>query len=137
MAVLGTARDVHRAPLAGEGAAQVEAVLLDRVDRGRAGGGLGHGGAHVLGCASGEGFCVFGPSAMSPVNARARLIRLAPTLGGPETIALVPAVSSHIRLTPAERQSIGIADGLVRLSCGLEHIDDLKADLDAGLRGGA
>lgn len=78
-----------------------------------------------------------GAPAVERLFARARLIRLAPTLGGPETIALVPAVSSHIRLTPAERQSIGIADGLVRLSCGLEHIDDLKADLDAGLRGGA
>ena len=75
-----------------------------------------------------------GAVAVERLFARTRLVRLAPTLGGPETIALVPAVSSHIRLTPEERGAIGIADGLVRLSCGLETVEDLKADLDAGLR---
>lgn len=74
-----------------------------------------------------------GSAAVERLFARTRLVRLAPTLGGPETIALVPAVSSHIRLTPEERRAIGIADGLVRLSCGLEAVEDLKADLDAGL----
>jgi cystathionine beta-lyase/cystathionine gamma-synthase len=62
-----------------------------------------------------------------------RLIRLAPTLGGVETIALVPAISSHIRLTPDERREVGISDGTVRVSCGIEDPADLIADLDRAL----
>lgn len=62
-----------------------------------------------------------------------RLIRLAPTLGGAETIILIPAFSSHVRLTAAERAAIGVPDGLVRISCGLEHPDDLRADLERAL----
>lgn len=64
-----------------------------------------------------------------------RLIRMAPSLGGVDTICLVPAVSSHIRMSDAERRAIGITDGLVRLSCGIEDPDDLMADLERGLRG--
>jgi cystathionine beta-lyase/cystathionine gamma-synthase len=61
------------------------------------------------------------------------LIRLAPTLGGVETIALVPAVSSHIRLTTEERAAIGISDGTVRISCGIEDPADLINDLERAL----
>lgn len=74
-----------------------------------------------------------GAAAVERLFERVRLIRLAPTLGGTETIALVPAVSSHIRLTPDERAAIGVPDGLVRISCGLEHPDDLVADLGRAL----
>lgn len=57
-----------------------------------------------------------------------RLARLALSLGGPESLVSHPAtVVGH--LTPAERAALGIADGLVRLSVGLEHGDDLEADL--------
>ena len=61
------------------------------------------------------------------------LIRLAPTLGGVETIALVPALSSHIRLTADERLATGISDGTIRISCGIENPADLIRDLDRAL----
>jgi methionine-gamma-lyase len=63
-----------------------------------------------------------------------RLIRLAPTLGGVATIALLPALSSHIRMTSEERRAVGIGDGMIRLSCGLESASDVIADLDDALR---
>ncbi len=61
------------------------------------------------------------------------LIRLAPTLGGVETIALVPAVSSHIRLSTEDRLAAGISDGTIRISCGIEDPADLIRDLDQAL----
>jgi cystathionine beta-lyase/cystathionine gamma-synthase len=61
-----------------------------------------------------------------------RLARLALSLGGPETLVSHPAtIVAH--LTPAERAELGIADGLVRLSAGLEHVDDLEADVAQAL----
>jgi cystathionine beta-lyase/cystathionine gamma-synthase len=60
------------------------------------------------------------------------LARLALSLGGPETLVSHPAtIVSH--LTPEERAGLGIADGLVRLSVGLEHAEDLEADLAQAL----
>ena len=44
-----------------------------------------------------------------------------------------PASTSHGRLSEAQRQAAGIGQGLVRVSVGLEHLDDLKADLLRGL----
>jgi cystathionine beta-lyase/cystathionine gamma-synthase len=58
--------------------------------------------------------------------------RIALSLGGPETLVTHPAtIVAH--LTPAERAELGISDGLVRVSVGLEHVDDLRADLDRAL----
>ena len=65
---------------------------------------------------------------------RVQLARLALSLGGPETLVSHPAtIVAH--LTPAERADRGIADGLVRLSAGLEHASDLEADLVQALEG--
>ncbi|HEV8630539.1 MAG TPA: PLP-dependent aspartate aminotransferase family protein [Thermoanaerobaculia bacterium] len=64
---------------------------------------------------------------------RLRIIQLIPSLGGVETGAGVPALTSHRQLPPAERAELGIADGLVRLSVGIEDADDLEADLLAAL----
>lgn len=75
-----------------------------------------------------------GASAAERFVQETRLIRLAPSLGGVETICLIPAVSSHIRMTPAERQAVGISDGLIRLSCGIEDPGDLVADIERGIR---
>jgi cystathionine beta-lyase/cystathionine gamma-synthase len=58
--------------------------------------------------------------------------RIALSLGGPETLVTHPAtIVAH--LPPAERAELGISDGLVRVSVGLEHVDDLRADLDRAL----
>jgi cystathionine gamma-synthase/methionine-gamma-lyase len=64
-----------------------------------------------------------------------RLIQPATTLGDVYTLVLYPAMSSHRALSPALRRRIGISDGLVRLSAGIEDATDLIADLDAALRG--
>ena len=65
---------------------------------------------------------------------RCRLARLALSLGGPETLVTHPATIAG-RYTPAERAELGITDGLVRMSVGLEHADDLEADLAQALDG--
>jgi cystathionine beta-lyase/cystathionine gamma-synthase len=63
-----------------------------------------------------------------------RLARIALSLGGPETLLSHPATISG-RYTPAERAELGVTDGLVRMSVGLEHADDLQADLQQALDG--
>lgn len=62
-----------------------------------------------------------------------RLIDISNNLGDAKSLITHPASSTHRNMTDAERQSIGVTDGLVRLSVGLEHPDDLKADLAGGL----
>lgn len=62
------------------------------------------------------------------------LIAPAPTLGDLRTLTLYPAVASHRGLTPEERRAVGIGDGLVRLSVGIEEPVDLIEDLKQGLR---
>lgn len=61
-----------------------------------------------------------------------RLARIALSLGGPETLLTHPATIAG-RYTPAERAELGVTDGLVRMSVGLEHPDDLAADLTQAL----
>jgi cystathionine beta-lyase/cystathionine gamma-synthase len=61
-----------------------------------------------------------------------QVARIALSLGGPETLVTHPATIVS-RLTPAERAEMGISDGLVRISVGLEHVDDLRADFDQAL----
>lgn len=61
------------------------------------------------------------------------LIMPATTLGDLYTLVLHPATASHRALSPAERQQIGIGEGLVRLSAGIEAVEDLLADLDQAL----
>jgi O-succinylhomoserine sulfhydrylase len=54
-------------------------------------------------------------------------------LGDTKTTITHPATTSHGRLSEAQRQAAGIGQGLIRVAAGLEHIDDLKADLARGL----
>lgn len=54
-------------------------------------------------------------------------------LGDVKTTITHPASTSHGRLTEAQRQAAGVGQGLIRISVGLEHLDDLKADLSRGL----
>jgi cystathionine beta-lyase/cystathionine gamma-synthase len=58
---------------------------------------------------------------------------IAPSLGGVETLVTRPATTSHAGLSPAERQAVGISDGLCRVSIGLEDTADLIADFDQAL----
>ena len=59
---------------------------------------------------------------------------LAESLGGVESLIAHPALMTHAAMTPEARKTAGIGDGLIRLSVGLEHLDDLWADLERGLR---
>jgi O-succinylhomoserine sulfhydrylase len=62
-----------------------------------------------------------------------KLIRISNNLGDAKSLITHPATTTHQRLTPAQRAELGISDGLVRLSCGLEHPDDLVEDVMAAL----
>lgn len=62
-----------------------------------------------------------------------QLIASATTLGDLYSEILYPAISSHRRVDPAERKRLGITDGFVRLSCGIEDAEDLIADIDRAL----
>jgi O-succinylhomoserine sulfhydrylase len=57
------------------------------------------------------------------------LIGITNNLGDAKTLITHPTTTTHQRLTPEQRAELGIGDGLVRLSCGLEHADDLIEDL--------
>lgn len=57
------------------------------------------------------------------------IFTLAESLGGVESLIAHPATMTHASMTPEQRALAGIGDGLVRLSVGLEHVDDLLADL--------
>ena len=64
---------------------------------------------------------------------RLRLFRHAPSLGGVESLVSEPRYTSHADMTPAERGAVGIPDGFLRLSVGIESADDLIADLEQAL----
>lgn len=66
---------------------------------------------------------------------RLKVIKLAVSLGGTETLASHPAAMTHSDIPPDERLRLGITPGLIRLSVGVEDPDDLIADLDQALRG--
>lgn len=61
------------------------------------------------------------------------IFSLTPNLGDAKSIATHPASTTHSKLKPEERLTVGISDGLVRLSIGLEHIEDLWKDLENAL----
>jgi len=64
---------------------------------------------------------------------RFRLMSLAESLGGVETLISHPAVMTHASVPPEMRAAIGITDGMIRISVGIEDVDDLKEDLDQAL----
>jgi len=61
------------------------------------------------------------------------LCSLVPTLGNADTIVLHPASMSHLHIEKKMRESYGITDGLIRLSVGIEHTDDIINDLQCAL----
>ena len=64
---------------------------------------------------------------------RVRLCALAESLGGVETIISHPATMSHVSVPPELRHQIGVTDGLIRISVGIEDVEDIIDDLDNAL----
>ncbi len=64
---------------------------------------------------------------------RLRLMSLAESLGGVETLISHPAIMTHASVPADRRAALGISDGLIRISVGLEDVEDLEADLDQAL----
>lgn len=74
-----------------------------------------------------------GVEAAREVVRRTHLFTLAESLGGVESLVELPALMTHASLPPERRAEIGIDDGLIRLSVGIEDADDLLADLEHAL----
>jgi O-succinylhomoserine sulfhydrylase len=72
------------------------------------------------------------PAAFRFLNAL-RLIRLSNNLGDAKSLITHPATTTHQRLKPEVRAELGISDGMLRLSVGLETLGDLMADIDRAL----
>jgi cystathionine gamma-lyase len=66
-----------------------------------------------------------------------RVFACAESLGGVESLVEHPAIMTHASVPPETRRALGIDDGFVRVSCGIEHADDLVADLDRALAAAA
>ena len=62
-----------------------------------------------------------------------RLMALAESLGGVETLISHPATMTHASVPPERRQAIGVTDDLVRISVGIEDVEDLREDLAQAL----
>jgi cystathionine gamma-lyase len=86
------------------------------------------GGGGMLSCVLAGGL-----AAARSLMSRTKIFACAESLGGVESLINHPAIMTHASMPPAVRQRVGIVDGLVRLSVGLEDIDDLIADLSAAL----
>ncbi|HQF52158.1 MAG TPA: cystathionine gamma-synthase family protein [Thermoleophilia bacterium] len=74
-----------------------------------------------------------GFEAVKRVLPRLKLAHRAANLGAVETVAGPPATTSHVECTPEERAAMGIPEGLIRYSVGIEDTDDLIADLEQAL----
>ena len=66
---------------------------------------------------------------------RLRLIDISNNLGDSKSLVTHPATTTHQRLKPEERAAMGVGDGMIRLSVGLEDVEDIKADLAQALSG--
>jgi O-succinylhomoserine sulfhydrylase len=62
-----------------------------------------------------------------------KVLSVTNNLGDSRTIASHPASTTHSKLSAEEKKAVGITDGLVRISVGLEHIDDIIADIEQAL----
>jgi cystathionine beta-lyase/cystathionine gamma-synthase len=62
-----------------------------------------------------------------------RLFTLAPSLGGVESLVSIPVLTSHAMIEPAHRVQMGVTEQMIRLSVGIENVNDLIADLEHAL----
>ena len=69
-----------------------------------------------------------------PSSMRVQIPRIAPSLGGVESLIEQPLVMSYYECTPEDRRRFGIPDNMIRLSCGIENTEDLIADLRQALK---
>ena len=92
----------------------------------------GIGGAVVSFDVKGEGADAARANAFHVINST-QVLSIATNLGDTKTIITHPGTTSHGRLTEVQRQAAGIGQGLIRVAVGLDHIDDIKADLLRGL----
>lgn len=97
---------------------------------------------HAIAAAQQDGFGAMlsfelhgGLAAATRVAESLRCFTLAESLGGVESLVAHPATMTHASMDPAARAGAGITDGLLRLSVGIEHEDDLVADLTRALDG--
>jgi cystathionine beta-lyase/cystathionine gamma-synthase len=74
-----------------------------------------------------------GDDAALRVTQRLRLMCVAPSLGGVDTLVSMPSFTSHAALSAEERHALGIGDGFIRLALGIEDARDLIADLEQAL----
>jgi cystathionine beta-lyase/cystathionine gamma-synthase len=102
---------------------------FDPVARGQ----MRNGGAMLAFDLAGGGIGMGAGRAAAVFLGRLEVFQIIPSLGGVESGVMLPAVTSHRQLTPAQRAAQGIHDGTVRLSCGIEDGDDLEADLAQAL----
>jgi cystathionine beta-lyase/cystathionine gamma-synthase len=96
---------------------------------------------HAVACAQMEGFggmlaleLAGGGRAADRFVRKLRLIRHAPSLGGVDSLVSEPRYNSHAHVSSEERSRMGIPDGFLRLSIGIEDADDLIADIEQALR---
>jgi len=74
-----------------------------------------------------------GFEATAKVVSAMKVFTLAESLGGVESLSGHPASMTHASIPKEEREKVGVTDNLVRLSVGIEHIEDLLADLTQAL----
>jgi cystathionine beta-lyase/cystathionine gamma-synthase len=75
-----------------------------------------------------------GLTAARRVLSRLRIFKIAESLGGVESLVELPAIMTHASIPKAERKKAGLEDGLIRLSVGIENLEDLIDDLMTALR---
>ena len=73
--------------------------------------------------------------ATADVVDRMKIARIAPSLGGVESLIEQPLVMSYYQCTAEERKRFGIPDNMIRMACGIENEQDLIADLEQALAG--
>ncbi len=61
------------------------------------------------------------------------LFTLAPSLGGVDSLVTIPVLTSHYLIDPELLKKMGVTEQMIRLSVGVEHVEDLIADLEKGL----
>jgi len=63
-----------------------------------------------------------------------KLVKRLVNLGDAKTLACHPASTTHRQMSPAEQRKAGVTPEMIRLSVGIEHVDDIVADLDQALK---